>query len=130
MKEHGSPDNSLDETIVLFRFTINEYHTKIVKAIRVLRHGNHIIHLLSVIVMEYMSISLENMSNNMNFNFHVKCERLQIINLTFADDLFLFARGDIGSIDLMMNDFHSSCRSTGHKVNPKNCRSYFVGVTK
>lgn len=68
------------------------------------------------------------MQKNHNFNFHTKCERLGLTNLCFADDLLMFARDDIGSVDIMLQTFGKFSKSTGLKVNPAKCYIYFDGV--
>lgn len=43
------------------------------------------------------------MLRNPYCNHHVKCERLQITNLTFVEDVLLFAIGDCRSVELMID---------------------------
>lgn len=50
---------------------------------------------LFVMVMEYLHSLLLKMGNDPNFNYHPKCRELNIMHLCFADDLLLFARGDL-----------------------------------
>ncbi|CAI8611330.1 unnamed protein product [Vicia faba] len=68
------------------------------------------------------------MGCNPHFNFHSKCEKLKIIDLSFANDLLLFTRGDNGSVDLalkVMKDFSSS---TGLEVNLGKCKVFCGNV--
>lgn len=65
---------------------------------------------------------------NHNFNFHAKCEKLNLINLCFAYDLLLCARGDFISVKLMMEAFEMFSKSTGLRVNPAKCCIFFGGV--
>lgn len=58
--------------------------------------------LLFVIIIEYMHRVLQDLNNNLNFNYYHKCERLKIINLCFADAILCFARGNVESIKLPM----------------------------
>lgn len=69
--------------------------------------------LLFVLVMEYL---------------HPKCERLNITNIWFADDLLLFIRGDIVSVWMMMTKFIIFSESTGLKASPTKCRMFFGNV--
>lgn len=50
----------------------------------------------------WCSNELKNVSD---FNYHPKCERLNITHLMFANDLLLFSRADASSISLMFNAF-------------------------
>lgn len=84
--------------------------------------------LLFVLIMEYFHRCMRTLSNNPDFNYHPKCERLKITNVCFAEDLLLFARGDAGSVRLMMQKFNSFSASTCLKANPTKCRIYFGGT--
>ncbi|CAK8574090.1 unnamed protein product [Lathyrus sativus] len=78
--------------------------------------------------MECLNRYLFKMQQNSNFNCHPKCEKLNITNLCFADDLLLFSRGDKNSVDLMMAAYAKFSKATGLVVNPQKCRIYLAGV--
>jgi hypothetical protein len=78
--------------------------------------------------MEYLHRCLKNLHKKPDFNFHPKCEKLQITNICFADDLIMFTRGDETSVKLMMGEFKKFSDSTGLKANPAKCKVYFGGV--
>ena len=78
--------------------------------------------------MEYLNKLLFKMQKNPDFNHHAKCERLSITNLAFADDVLLFARGDCGSIKLIMDSLDLFAKSTGLTMNPRKCKVFFGGV--
>lgn len=63
-----------------------------------------------------------------NFNYHLKCEKLGITRICFADNLILFSRGDEISVKLIMEEFHSFSKATSMKVNPTKCKVYFGRV--
>jgi hypothetical protein len=63
-----------------------------------------------------------------DFNFHSKCENLNIINLSFADDLLIFTRGDTKSVELIMAKIRDFSHSTGLHVNPSKCKIFYGGV--
>jgi hypothetical protein len=98
------------------------------KAKRGLREGDPISPLLFVIVMEYLHRSLHQLIHVPDFNFHSKCEHLGIINLSFADDLLIFTRGDSKSVELAMAKLSDLSKSTGLYVNPSKCKIYYGGV--
>lgn len=84
--------------------------------------------LLFVLVMEYLHRILQGLKDEPNFNFHPKCERLNITNIWFADDLLLFIRGDIVSVWMMMTKFIIFSESTELKASPTKCRMFFGNV--
>lgn len=78
--------------------------------------------------MEYLHRSLDKLKEVPNFNYHSKCKKLNIINLSFADDLLLFTRGNNNFIELVMRTFDEFYRSIWLKVNPSKCIVNFGGV--
>lgn len=42
---------------------------------------------------------------NGNFEYHTKCDKMKIINLCFADDLFMFSRGKTSSVYWNLNTY-------------------------
>ncbi|KAH0778089.1 hypothetical protein KY290_009500 [Solanum tuberosum] len=85
---------------------------------------------LFVLSMEYLSRLFKRLQHNPDFNFHPKCERLQIIQLSFADDPLLFSRGDIGSIKLLYGVFHEFSLASGLVANADKSSIYFGGVPR
>ncbi|XP_021984667.1 uncharacterized protein LOC110880453 [Helianthus annuus] len=74
------------------------------KGKRGLRQGDPMSPYLFTLVMEVLTLLLQKQVSVSNeFRFHNKCERQRIINLCFADDLFMFARGDQNSAIVIMN---------------------------
>ncbi|GAU23387.1 hypothetical protein TSUD_334350 [Trifolium subterraneum] len=115
-------------TSVSYRFNINGNYATTMEATCGLRQGDLISPLLFVIMMEYLNRCFQRMQKNHNFDFHTKCEKIGLTNLCFADDLLLFARGDEGSVTIMMEAFDKFSKSTGLKVNPSKCCIFFGGV--
>jgi hypothetical protein len=115
----------LGVTTVSYKFNIHGRQTEFIKAKRGLRQGDPISPLLFVIVMEYLHRKLQTLSQIPDFNFHSKCEKLEIIHLSFADDLLIFTRGDAKSVDLVMAKLQDFSLSTGLVVNPSKCKVYY-----
>lgn len=62
------------------------------------------------------------------YHFHLKCVKLGITNIHFADDFLLFSRGDEKSIHLLMEMFGQFSDATGLRANPSKCKIYFGGL--
>lgn len=77
-------------------------------------------------MMEYLHRKLQDLI--LDFNYHGKCEKLHIIDVSFADDLLLFTRGNIVSIQLVMDMIHAFSKSIRLYVNPSKCKVYFGGM--
>ena len=113
---------------VSYKFNINGVYTRSMPAKRGVRQGDPLSPMLFVIVMEYLTRTLDLLQLNHNFNYHSKCEKLKITSLTFVDDLLLFARGDKTSVQLLMDRFRQFSASTGLKENPQKCNIFFGSV--
>ena len=62
------------------------------------------------------------------FTFHHKCSNLNIINLCFADDLFLFAHGDVNSAQVIMNALEEFKLASGLTPSLPKSTAYFCNV--
>lgn len=83
---------------------------------------------LFFIIMEYLHRSLKNLKLIPYFNFHPRCEKLQIANIHFVDDLMLFTRGDALPVLITMEEFMKVSYATCLKSHPSKCKLYFGGV--
>ncbi|CAK8537830.1 unnamed protein product [Lathyrus sativus] len=133
MKEMGFPNKFIQWTMlgittVSYRFNIMGEYTDCLQAKRGIRQGDPLSPMLFVLMMEYMNRLLMKMQKDPNFNYHAKCEKLQITNLTFADDVLLFCKGDEISLQMMLNTFKNFSNSTGLILNLSKCKIYFGGL--
>lgn len=64
------------------------------KGRRGLREGDTLSPLLFVLVMEYLSRLLKDISDMPGFRFHPHCKENKIVLLMFADDLMVFSAAD------------------------------------
>ncbi|XP_021835349.2 uncharacterized protein [Spinacia oleracea] len=93
-----------------------------------LRQGDPLSPFLFAICMEYLSRCMKSLVSNPDFNFHPKCEKLQLTHLMFADDLLLFARGDLISLQLIFKAFTCFSKASGLEANMDKTEVYFSGV--
>ncbi|XP_021994822.1 uncharacterized protein LOC110891434 [Helianthus annuus] len=99
------------------------------KGKRGLRQGDPISPYLFTLVMEVLTCQLQHASSiDSSFRFHNKCQRQRIINLCFADDLFLFARGDVRSVSCIMNALSQFSHMSGLIPNVQKSTSFFCNV--
>ncbi|XP_058734321.1 uncharacterized protein LOC131606051 [Vicia villosa] len=85
-------------------YAINGQVTNMLTAKRGLRQGDPISPLLFVLVIEYMHRCLKNLEQRTEFKYHPRCKKLGITNVSFADDVMLFTRGDKSSVHLILQE--------------------------
>ncbi|XP_022039949.1 uncharacterized protein LOC110942480 [Helianthus annuus] len=84
------------------------------KGSRGLRQGDPISPYLFTLVMEVLTAILQHAVRiDSSFKFHNKCERQQIINLCFADDLFIFARGEVNLARCILTSLSNFTKMSG-----------------
>ena len=98
------------------------------KGKRGLRQGDPLSSFLFVICLEYFSRSLNMATADSQFNFHPKCINLKLSHLAFADDLMLFARGDVPSINIIMNCLKDFEAKSGLQANPSKSCIFAAGI--
>ncbi|KAJ0561377.1 putative RNA-directed DNA polymerase [Helianthus annuus] len=85
---------------------------------------------LFTLVMEVLTIRLDHMvASSLNFRFHNKCDKQRIVSLCFADDLFMFARGEIKSVKLVLEALESFKNMSGLVPSIPKSTVYFANVT-
>ncbi|XP_062102955.1 uncharacterized protein LOC133813944 [Humulus lupulus] len=99
------------------------------QGVKGLRQGDPISPLLFVLVMEYLTRLLQLGALQQDFWFHPMCKSLKIINLCFADDLVIFCKANIGSVQYVKQVFDNFCSSTGLKANLSKSQVFFGGVS-
>lgn len=117
-------------TNVTYEFNVKGNNFEIMQARRGMRQWDPIPPLLFIVIMEYLDRSLVNMYSNLDFNFHAKCEKIGLTNLTFADDILLFCRGDALFIQMLMNNMKNFSASTGLMINPRKYKVYCASMDR
>ncbi|GJZ97902.1 cation/H(+) antiporter 24-like protein [Tanacetum coccineum] len=88
-------------TSTSFSLSINGSLHGYFKGKRGLRQGNPMSLYLFTLVIEVLTLMLHRRARASDFTYHRYCSKLNIINLCFADDLFLFAHGDVDSARIL-----------------------------
>ncbi|KAL0447380.1 UNVERIFIED_CONTAM: hypothetical protein Slati_1865900 [Sesamum latifolium] len=83
---------------------------------------------LFLLCMEYFSRLVKRRTSDSEFNFHSKCEKLEITHLLFADDLMLFSQGNLPSIHILMECLQEFWDVSGLAVNTAKSSIFTAGV--
>ena len=108
-------------TSTSFSLSINGNIHGFFKGKRGLRQGDPMSPYLFTLVMEVLTLLLQDASASSEFRFHNRCEKQGIVNLCFADDLFIFARGNASSAKVIMDALNKfKCMSGLEPSLPKS----------
>ncbi|VFQ78789.1 unnamed protein product [Cuscuta campestris] len=94
---------------------------------RGLRQGDPMAPTLFLFCIEYFSRLLNKKAKEGLFNFHKDCASLGITHLTFANDLMLFSRGDLQSVQVFMDALDHFSRVSGLILNPTKSNIFLAG---
>ena len=92
------------------------------------RQGDPLSPYLFLICMEYFSRMLGMASQQHAFHFQPKCAPHHICHLAFADDVLLLCRGDVSSVQILVEQLHAFGRASGLHINAAKSFIYFGGV--
>ena len=94
-----------------FSLVVNGVPLLRLHAKRGLRQEDPMSSLLFVIGMEYLSKNLKCASTDPLFKYHPRCKTIKLNHLCFADDLMLFSKGDLSSIQIIYKGLDVFARS-------------------
>ncbi|GJT29391.1 hypothetical protein Tco_0909666 [Tanacetum coccineum] len=114
-------------TSTSFSLSINGSLHGYFKGKRGLRQGDPMSPYLFTLVMEVLTLMLNRRARDSNsFTYHRYCSKLNIINLCFADDLFLFAHGDANSARVIMDSLEEFKNALGVTLSKLSVK--YLGV--
>ncbi|GJY41443.1 hypothetical protein Tco_0428713 [Tanacetum coccineum] len=96
---------------------------------RGLRQGDPLSPYLFTLVMEVLTLMLQRrVHESQVFTYHRFCSKLELINLCFADDLFLFAYGDVHSASIIKEALEEFKGASGLTPSLPKSTAYFCNV--
>ncbi|GJS81487.1 putative reverse transcriptase domain, reverse transcriptase zinc-binding domain protein [Tanacetum coccineum] len=96
---------------------------------RGLRQGDPLSPYLFTLVMEILTLILQRrVRTSESFKYHKHCEELRIINVCFADDLFIFDHGDVNSAGVFMASLDEFRKVSGLVPSIQKSMAYFCNV--
>ncbi|GJV71898.1 hypothetical protein Tco_1491893 [Tanacetum coccineum] len=117
-------------TTTSFSICINGSLHGYFKGKRGLRQGDPLSPYLFTLVMEILTLIIRRRVRESDlFTYHRYCSKIGVVNLCFADDLFLFAYGDTSSASVIMAALDEFTVVCGHNTSLPKSTAYFCGVT-
>ncbi|GJV23121.1 hypothetical protein Tco_1375816 [Tanacetum coccineum] len=116
-------------TTASFSISINGSLHGYFKRKRGLRQGDPLSPYLFTLVMEILTLMIQRrVLGSTVFKYHRYCEKLELVNLCFADDLFLFVHGDVGSASLIKYALEEFKSASGLNPSLPKSTAYFCNV--
>lgn len=104
-------------TTISYSIVVNGNPSQPFKAAKWLKQGDTISSFLFVIAMEYLSRLLNGLKNDKSYRYYPNCAKLGITHLSFADDLFIFSRGDSDFVQALQKCFKLFSQAQGLQAN-------------
>ncbi|XP_056688055.1 uncharacterized protein [Spinacia oleracea] len=114
---------------VSYSILVNGFPTMPITAKKGLRQGDPMSPYLFALGMEYLSRSLAVATSEGRFNFHPRCKKLGISHMMFADDLLMFARADVPSVNSLFGAFLKFSAASGLSANLHKSDVYTAGIS-
>lgn len=85
--------------------------------------------MLFVLIMDYLSRLLKNMSYLPYFHFHPMCQRLRLTHLIFADNLMIFSKGEVSLVIRIIEALAHFSASSGLVANMEKYSVFLICTT-
>ncbi|KAJ9553566.1 LOW QUALITY PROTEIN: hypothetical protein OSB04_017611 [Centaurea solstitialis] len=96
---------------------------------RGIRQGDPLSPYLFTLIMEgFSAIFKRCIAEAAEFGFHSGCEQMELTHLCFADDLFVFTRGDVQSVEVLKKALDLFAIHSGLKANLEKSEIFFGNV--
>jgi mannosylglycoprotein endo-beta-mannosidase len=115
-------------TTVHYTININGELHGFFKATRGIRQGDPLSPYLFVLAMEGLGGIIRRSIQDSTFHYHWRCKPNKLTHLCFADDLMLFCRADIDSVQVLKTSLDSFSMISGLNINLAKSSLYLSGI--
>ncbi|KAK4381322.1 Retrovirus-related Pol polyprotein from type-2 retrotransposable element R2DM [Sesamum angolense] len=118
-------------TTPMFSVCINGNPHDFFKGARGLRQGDPMSPFLFVLVIEVLQLMLQQLiDQNEGFSYHWRCKELGLFQLCFADDLLLFCKADVASIQVFRRGLEEFANLSGFMLTHRRASSLYPGQNR
>ncbi|VFQ93025.1 unnamed protein product, partial [Cuscuta campestris] len=117
-------------TTASFSLSINGGLHGFIKCKRGIRQGDPMAPTLFLFCMEYLLRLIRRLLYGSRFTFHNRCSKLGITHVTFADDVMMFCRGNVDSVNVLAKAINIFSQVSGLHVNPLKSNIFLAGEIK
>ncbi|WMV57204.1 hypothetical protein MTR67_050589 [Solanum verrucosum] len=115
-------------TTTMFSVKVNGENHGYFAGRRGLRQGDPISSLLFVLVMKYLSRTLQKMTMLPDFRYHPMCKKVKLTHLIFADDLMILCKGNLASVNRVMEALSHFSAATCLEANMEKSSVFLAGI--
>lgn len=90
-------------TMPTFSILINNTAKGYIEGRKGLRQGDPLSPILFIVVMEALARLLDLGVQNKSFSFHLRCGKAKLTHICFADNMLIFTKGDLQSLNGVIN---------------------------
>ena len=115
-------------TTPMFSISVNGELTGFFASKRGVRQGDPLSSFLFLIAVEAFSRSFSRAVLLSNFDFHPRCKQINLSHLCFANDLFLFTKGNVDSVRITMDELAKFEAFSGMQVNKQKSVVFLAAI--
>lgn len=93
-----------------------------------LRQGDPLSPSLFVIIMKIFTACIQKHTQSTSFLYHRRTSHIKLSHLNFTDDVLLFSKGDISSIEVRLDGVAQFSNISGLRPNASKCSFFFENV--
>jgi len=113
--------------LVTYRVHVNGLQGERFEGGRGLKQGDPLSPLLFVLAMEYFTRLMTAVGDHPLFRFHPFCKTLKLNHLMFADDVLIFNKEHLPTLQIIHNTLKEFYKVAGLRVNPEKSQIVYGG---
>ncbi|GKD61188.1 putative reverse transcriptase domain, reverse transcriptase zinc-binding domain protein, partial [Tanacetum coccineum] len=100
--------------VFMISWFLGSWNVLLLHRIPFVRQGDPLSPYLFTLVMEVLTLMIQRKVHETDrFTYHMYCSKMELVNLCFADDLFLFAYGDVDSASIIKEALDEFKKASG-----------------